>query len=299
VVGIGGGSALDLGKAVAALLTNGGDPLDYLEVIGQGKKIEREPAPYIAIPTTSGTGSEVTRNAVLESPEHRVKVSLRSQLMLPKLALVDPRLCVSVPPEVTASTGFDALAQVIEPYVSNRRNPMTDALCLEAIGRGARSLLRAYRNGEDLDAREDMAIASLFGGLALANAKLGAVHGFAGPLGGMYGAPHGALCAALLPGVMAVNVAALQKRDPDSEVLERYATVARLLTDNANAQPEDAAVWARETAEELRIPKLSEYGVKQDALREITNKAAGASSMQGNPIVLTEEELEKVVRSAL
>ena len=187
VVGFGGGSALDAGKAVAALLTNGGDPLDYLEVVGRGRPLTRPSAPYVAVPTTAGTGSEVTRNAVLLSPEHRVKVSLRSHLMLPRLALVDPELTRTLPPEVTASTGMDALTQLIEPYVSNRANPMTDAICREGMRRAARSLLRAYEHGEDPEAREDMSLASLFGGMALANAKLGAVHGFAGPIGGTSG----------------------------------------------------------------------------------------------------------------
>jgi alcohol dehydrogenase class IV len=219
--------------------------------------------------------------------------------MLPTVALVDPELCVTVPPDVTASTGFDALAQVIEPYVSNRANPMTDALCVDAIGRGARSLLRAYQRGDDLGAREDMALVSLFGGLALANAKLGAVHGFAGPLGGMYSAPHGALCAALLPGAMAVNVRALRERDPGSDVLKRYDTVGRALTGRTTARAEDGVAWALETAEALGIPKLSRYGVTPAALPEITKKAATASSMQGNPIVLTPAELDEVVQLAL
>ena len=213
VIGLGGGSVLDTGKAIAALLTNGGDPLDYLKVIGSGQPLTMPSAPFIAIPTTAGTGAEVTRNAVLRSPEHRVKVSLRSPLMLPRLALVDPELTQSLPPAVTASTGLDALTQVLEPYVSRRANPLTDALCREGMHRAARSLCRAYESGDDAKAREDMALASLFGGLALANAGLGAVHGFAGPLGGMFPAPHGALCASLLPHVMKVNVRSLQERD--------------------------------------------------------------------------------------
>ena len=216
VIGLGGGSVLDSGKAIAALLTNGGDPLDYLEVIGRGQALARPAAPYIAIPTTAGTGSEVTRNAVLASPEHRVKVSLRSPLMLPRLAIVDPELTYSLPPSITASTGLDALTQLIEPYVCNSANPLTDALCREGIVRVARSLQRAYEDGKDPTAREDMALASLFGGLALANAKLGAVHGFAGPLGGLFPAPHGAICARLLPSVMKANVRALQARAPET-----------------------------------------------------------------------------------
>jgi alcohol dehydrogenase class IV len=199
VISLGGGSVLDTGKAIAALLANGGEPLDYLEVIGRGRPLRKPAAPFIAIPTTAGTGAEVTRNAVLKSTEHQVKVSLRSPTMLPTLALVDPELTASMPPAVTASTGLDALTQVMEPYVSNKANPLTDALCREGMRRAARSLRRAYEDGRDAAAREDMAQASLFGGLALANAKLGAVHGFAGPLGGMFPAPHGVVCARLVP----------------------------------------------------------------------------------------------------
>ena len=233
VIGFGGGSAIDAGKAIAALLANGGDPLDYLEVIGAGRSLLAPSAPFIAVPTTAGTGAEVTRNAVLASPEHRVKVSLRSPWMLPRLALVDPELTCRLPPAITASTGLDALTQLIEPYVSVRANPMTDLFCVEGMRRAARSLGRAFANGSDAEARADMSLASLLGGLALANAGLGVVHGFAAPIGGMFDAPHGAVCAALLPHGMEVNIRALRARAPGSEPLGRYRTVARLLTGNA------------------------------------------------------------------
>lgn len=193
-------------------MANGGDPLDYAEVIGHGRPLERRSLPLIAIPTTAGTGAEVTRNAVIGSPEHRVKVSLRSPLMLPEVAIVDPELTRDLPPALTASTGLDALTQLIEPLVSCRTNPLTDALCRSGIQRAARSLRRAVEHGEDLVAREDMSLASLFSGLALANAALGAVHGLTGPLGGMFEASHGALCASLLPAVMEANVRALRHR---------------------------------------------------------------------------------------
>ncbi len=206
VIGLGGGSVLDVGKAIAVMLTNEGETLDYLEVIGRGRAITRPSAPYIAIPTTAGTGAEVTRNAVLGSLDHHVKVSMRSPWMLPRLAVVDPQLTCDLPRAITASTGMDALTQLIEPFVSHKSNPLTDAICREGVWRVTRSLTAACENGSDLSAREDMSLASLFGGLALANAKLGAVHGIAGPLGGMFTAPHGATCAALLPHVMAVNV---------------------------------------------------------------------------------------------
>ena len=235
IIGFGGGSAVDTGKAIAALMTNDGEPLDYLEVIGGGKPLVRPPAPYVAVPTSAGTGAEVTRNAVLASPEHRVKVSLRSPLMLPRLALIDPELTYSLPATVTASTGLDALTQVLEPYVSHRANPLTDSLCREGMARAARSLRRAYEDGVDAAAREDMSVTSLLGGLALANAGLGAAHGFAGPVGGMFHAPHGAVCAALLPHVMEANVRALGEREPDSLALRRYDEVAQILTGKTNA----------------------------------------------------------------
>ncbi len=299
VVGFGGGSALDTGKAIAALLTNGGDPLDYLEVIGGGQPLTRPSAPCIAIPTTAGTGAEVTRNAVLTSPEHRVKVSLRSPLILPRLALVDPQLTHSMPPAVTASTGLDALTQVMEPYVSNRANPLTDALCREGMRRAARSLRRAYEQGDDAAAREDMALASLFGGLALANAKLGAVHGFAGPVGGMFFAPHGVICGRLLPYVMAVNVRALQERMPGSEALHRYDEVAQILTGSGDATADDGVAWVRELCNVLQVPPLASNGVMPAEFLVLIEKASVASSMQGNPIALTPDEMREILTRAL
>jgi alcohol dehydrogenase class IV len=299
VIGFGGGSALDAAKAIAAMLTNGGDLLDYLEVIGRGQPLTKPGAPFIAIPTTAGTGSEVTRNAVLASPEHRVKVSLRSPLMLAKAALVDPELTYDLPPALTASTGLDALTQLIEPFVSCRANPMTDALCGEGLRRAARSLRIAFADGRNIVAREDMALASLFGGLALANAGLGAVHGFAGPIGGMFPAPHGAVCAALLPHVMAANLRALRQRQPTSAAIARYTEVARWLTDRTHATADDGVAWVRQLVSDLRIPSLAAYGLTRDHAAEIVSRAARASSMQANPIVLTAEELLETLRAAV
>jgi alcohol dehydrogenase class IV len=299
VVSVGGGSAIDAGKAIAALMTNGGRPLDYLEVIGAGKKIERASAPFIAVPTTSGTGAEVTKNAVLGSKEHAVKVSLRSDFMLPDVALVDPELTRSVPPAVTASTGLDALTQVLEPYVSNARNPLVDPLCRDGLARAARSLRRAYENGADADARRDMSLVSLFGGLALANAKLGAVHGFAGPIGGMVESPHGAVCARLLPAVVAANVRALRARAPDPELLARYDEIARILTGRPDARADDAIAWIEELVRALSIPPLSRYGLGAAQAAEVVDKASRASSMKGNPIELTRAELHEVLERAM
>ena len=299
VIGMGGGSVLDAGKAIAAMITNEGELLDYLEIIGNGKRLSRRPAWFIAIPTTAGTGSEVTRNAVLTSPEHRLKVSLRSLYLLPGVALVDPELTYDLPPGLTASTGLDALTQLIEPFVCARANPMPDALCVEGIRRAARSLRRAYANGHDGGARQDMAVASLFGGMALANAGLGAVHGLAGPLGGMFSAPHGALCAALLPHVMEINSRALRDRQPSSETLRRYDEVARLLTGDATAAAGEGVAWVRQLVGDLKIPRLGVYGITREHSAEVVEKASQASSMKANPIALTPEELAQILEQAI
>lgn len=298
VIACGGGSALDSGKAIAIMLTNGGDVLDYLEVIGAGKTFTQPSAPFLAIPTTAGTGSEVTRNAVLSSPQHRSKASLRSPFMLPKVALVDPELTWDTPPAVTARTGLDALTQLIEPYVTPRANPMTDGLCLEAIPRVACSLREAFSNGHNAAAREDMALASLFGGLALSNAGLGAVHGLAGPIGGMFGAPHGAICGALLAPAMEANIAALRARDSSQPALGRYETIARLLTGRDSATADGGVEWVRRIVTELKIPSLRACGLKAEHLAELIEKSRHASSMKANPIVLKNEEIEALVASA-
>lgn len=299
IVSIGGGSAIDAGKAIAAIATNGGEPLDFLEVVGKGNSIAAPSLPFIAIPTTAGTGSEVTRNAVLGSTEHGVKASLRSPLMLPRIALVDPELTYGLPPSVTASTGLDALTQLIEPYVCIRANPMIDALCVDGIARIARSLRIAYHDGANKEARRDMSLASLFGGLALANAGLGVVHGFAAPLGGSWKAPHGALCAAVLPHGMAANIVALRAREPQHPALDRYTTIARLLTGKPDAHAEDGIEWVRELCAELQIPRLRTWGISESDLPAVVDKAARASSMKANTLPLTREELLAIVTSAL
>lgn len=299
VIGVGGGSVLDTGKAIAALLTNGGDPLDYLEVIGAGRALTRPSAPYIAIPTTAGTGAEVTRNAVLASPQHRLKASLRSDFMYPRLAAVDPLLTHSLPPAITAATGLDALTQLVEPFVSVSANPLTDGFCRDGMRRVARSLRRACENGADAAAREDMALASLLGGLALANARLGAVHGCAAVLGGRFPAPHGAVCARLIPFIMAVNVGALATRAGDAGGLWRYEEAARLLTGRAEATIADGIRWVHALIADLDIPSLGRYGVTVADIPGVAAEAQRASSMKGNPIQLTDEELVEALRQAI
>lgn len=299
VIGQGGGSALDVGKVVAALLTNGGDPFDYAEVIGRGKKLNRPSAPYIAIPTTAGTGAEVTKNAVVASPEHGYKASLRSNTMLPAVAIVDPELTYTLPPEPTASSGLDALTQLIEPFVAKRANALTDGLCREGMRRAARSLRRAYENGADTSAREDMAVASLFGGLALANAGLGAVHALAGPLGGMFPAPHGATCARMLPAAMEVNVRAARARQPEGEFLRRCDEIGRILTGRPEARAEDGVAWIRELCAALSVRPLRAYGVSEAEIPALVERSKATSSMKGNPVPLTDEEIAEIVLRSL
>jgi alcohol dehydrogenase class IV len=298
VISFGGGSVIDAGKAIAALAPNSGEPLDYLEVIGRGQPFERSPLPFIAVPTTAGTGSEVTRNAVLGSPENRMKASLRSPLLLAKVALIDPDLTLDLPREITANTGLDALTQVIEPFVSARANPFTDTFCLEGLKRIAACLRVACEDGSNRQAREAMSFASLMGGLSLANAALGVVHGFAAPLGGMLHAPHGALCAAVLPHGIGGNIRALRKRAPDHVALRKYEEIARVLSGNPNASAENAACWTAALCSQLGIPPLRKYGLRRDQIPNLVEKAQKASSMKGNPIPLTAAELTEIAQQS-
>lgn len=294
VVAIGGGSVIDLAKAAAMLLGNGGDPMDYLEVVGRGQPILREPLPLVAVPTTAGTGAEVTANAVLASRDHGIKASLRHPLMVPRHAIVDPVLTLDCPPSVTAASGMDALTQCLEPYVSTRANPVSDGWARTGLVHSGRGLVRAFRDGGDLAARTDMALASLMGGLALANAKLGAVHGFAGVIGGMADAPHGAVCAALLGPVCRANLARA-----DARLAARLTDVARWLTGDASAGAEDGIAWIERTCAALGVPPLSAHGLTAEHTAQVVAAAARASSMQGNPVVLDAEALAGVFRAAL
>lgn len=299
VIACGGGSAIDAGKAIAALLGNDGDVLDHLEVVGRGLPLPRPPLPFVAIPTTAGTGSEVTRNAVLASSEHRVKASLRSPLMLPRVAIVDPDLLAGLPAGVVAASGLDALAQLVEPFVSTRANPLVDALCRDGLVRSARSLRRAFEGDRSEAVRVDLALASLYGGLALANAGLGAVHGFAAPVGGMFDAPHGSACAALLPAVVRVNLRALEARAPASPALERYREIAALVSGRAGSSAEDGLAWIEALVLALRVPGLSRWGATAADVPALVDKARAASSMKGNPIALTDEELREIAAASL
>jgi alcohol dehydrogenase class IV len=299
VVGFGGGSVIDSAKAIAGLATNGGEIGDYLEVIGKAKPLETSALPLCVIPTTAGTGAEVTKNAVLGVPEHRMKVSLRSTILLPRVVLIDPETTLLLPPQVTASTGLDTLTQLIEPYVSIRANPITDAFCLSGIPRVARGLSQAFFDGHDLSARTDMSLASLFGGMALANAGLGAVHGFAAPIGGMFDAPHGAVCAALLPDVMEMNIRALRRRMPESDALHRYDALGPLLSDKTTAKADDAVKWVRDLCRLLNVAPLGAFGIRDEHVKDLVDKAQRANSMKANPILLEADELAEILRAAL
>ncbi len=298
VIAIGGGSVLDAGKALAALITNTDDIYDYLEVVGKGQPLTEKPVPLIAVPTTAGTGSEVTANAVLVSPEHGVKASMRSTDMIADIALIDPELTRSMPPEVTAATGIDALTQLIEAYTCNQTNPMTDALAREGLIRVSWALRTAYADGNDISARGAMHMAAMFSGICLANAKLGAVHGFAAPLGGEFGVPHGIVCACLLPHVIDMNIRALRERDPDAIALDGYAEVAAILTGGAAVGARDGVDWITELCSDLAIPTLRDLGVKREDFEGLAEKAAKASSMKGNPIKLTKDELIEILEKA-
>jgi len=302
VAAIGGGSVIDTGKAVAMLLGNGGDPLDYLEVVGSGHAIPRPSAPCVAVPTTAGTGAEVTANAVLAVPEHRLKASLRSPLMIPAVALVDPLLTLSCPPAVTAASGLDALTQCLEPFVSVRATPLTDGLAREGLRRAGAALRTAYADGQDARARADMALCSLLGGMALANAKLGAVHGLAGVIGGTADVPHGMACAAVLAPVVEANVRSLRTQRParaDRDPMDRYEEAARLLTGNPAASVQDGVAWIYETLTLLNVPGLAAFGLGPQHAGDIAAKALASSSMQGNPVPLSHDDLTAILLRAL
>ena len=298
VLGFGGGSALDVAKAAAVLATSGTDPLDHLEVIGAGRPIVKPGLPCIAVPTTAGTGSEVTRNSVLSSGA--VKASLRSPLLLPKVAVVDPDLLAGLPRPVIASSGMDALSQLIEPFLSRRANPFSDALAKDGIRRSARSLQRAWLDGMgEATVREDLAVASLFGGMCLANSGLGAVHGIAAAAGARLSAPHGAVCAAVLAASMAINLRALRDRAPEHPALRRLVEVAALLTDRPQAAAEDGIDWLQELTATLSIPGLLHYGLDRAEIPDLVSGAQQASSMRANPIELSDAEVSEILTRSL
>jgi len=295
VICLGGGSVMDAGKAIAAMMTNPDTLLDYLEVVGKGKSVDIQGLPVITIPTTSGTGSEVTKNSVISVAERKVKVSMRGKGMPAKIALIDPELTYSLPPDITATTGMDALTQVIEAYLSNSASPISDAYALEGIRLGAESLLKAYQNGRDEKARENMALTALFSGIALSQAGLGAVHGFAGVIGGMTDAPHGAICACLLPAVISANFEAMSKGENNYDGLLRFKRFSQIVTGETSPTPQKGIEWVRDLSKKLAIKGLSYLGVEKDDFKFIVPKAVVSSSMKKNPVVLGEDILFRVL----
>ncbi|WP_425459511.1 iron-containing alcohol dehydrogenase [Histidinibacterium lentulum] len=284
VVAIGGGAVIDHGKALAALLPAPHGALRHLEVVGEGKPLDAPPLPVVALPTTAGTGSEVTRNAVIQVPEAARKVSLRDPRLYPALAIVDPDLLASCPRPVLLASGLDAVTQVIEPFVCTRANPVTDALCREAIPRVLSALKRlmAGEGGE-----EDMALTSLVGGIALANAGLGAVHGFAGVIGGLTGAAHGAICGTLLPAVLRVNRERVRPGSPARARLDWViGQIAEVHGDLGGFE-----AWARD----LGLRRLSDLGLRAEDHARVAADARGSSSYAANPAELHDEDLREIL----
>ena len=297
VIGLGGGSAIDTAKATAGLLTNGGDCIDYMEVIGKGRKISKPAAPWIAIPTTAGTGAEVTRNAVIGSPEHKFKASIRSDHLLATVALVDPDLGENTPHEVMAASGMDALCQLIESFTSNGANPMTDALAMRALemGMGFTTHIDPAR-----DDREMMAYVALVSGLTLTNAGLGAVHGFAAPIGANFPIPHGVICARLLPFVVEENLKSLLLTPTNQYALSRYLVLNQTVPISFSAGREKALVnYLHAKIEHLQIRPLMQYGIQESDIPGMVALAKKTSSMKYNPVVLADDVLANILRSAL
>lgn len=290
VLAIGGGAVLDMGKALAAMIPSPTPVIDHLEGVGPAHGLSAAPLPFIAIPTTSGTGAEVTKNAVIGVPQLGRKVSLRDDRMIARVAIIDPALTDHCPKGITLASGLDAITQVIEPYVSIKATPYTDAITQPAIARGLAALMRLME-GEDAAARDAMAFVSLTGGLALANAGLGAVHGFAGVIGGMTGAAHGAICGALLPHVIAMNRA----RVADPARLDAVCQMIGAALGTASDDATDAlARWSRMQG----LPTLSDMGLSVADHRIVAETAQTASSMKGNPVSLSVSDLMAILVAA-
>lgn len=291
VVAMGGGAALDLGKALAALLpAPSSDPLEHLEVVGAGRPLAAAPWPFVAIPTTSGTGSEATKNAVITVPEHARKVSLRDDRMVAALIVVDPGLTDGTPPAQTLASGLDAVTQLIEPYLSARATPFTDALCRPAIVDGLAALATLMDGGEDRQARDALAYAAYVSGIALANAGLGAVHGLAGVLGGATHEPHGAICGRLLPQVLRALATAATE---GSSTALRLARIDADLQGALDVSREGLADWIAERG--LRPGRAP---LDPATRRRIAAQSAASSSMRASPIALSEAQLSEVLERA-
>ncbi|MHA2225734.1 MAG: iron-containing alcohol dehydrogenase [Candidatus Hodarchaeales archaeon] len=302
IIGLGGGSAIDAGKAIGCLFTNDGSAKDYLEVIGKGSIITQPSLPTIAIPTTAGTGSEVTKNAVILAKKEKFKASIRSPFLIPQITIIDPTLMIYLSPSVTATCGMDALTQLIEAYTSNNSNQITDSLAILGIEKASKFLLTAYDEGNSLDARTNMALASLLSGICLANAGLGAVHGFASPMGGLE-IPHGVICAALLAPTVEANIQALKRVNRKHPVLVKYAKLGSIVSDRSYSSEEEAhktlVRYLKNLTRNLNIPRFTKFGISISDIKNIVEKAKKASSMKYNPVVLSDESLTEIVRQAI
>lgn len=304
VVGVGGGAALDAAKAIAAMAPLS-DPVEsYIEGVGDGRTLDKPGLPCVAIPTTAGTGAEVTRNAVLVNRERGYKRSLRSVHLVPRVAIVDPELTISAPPAVTAASGMDAIVQLIESYVSRKAQPPTDALAERMLPVAAAALERACADSRDLAARAVMAEAALYSGIALSHAGLGVVHGLASPVGARTSVPHGVACARMAPEAVRANARALAARadDPFARMsLERLARVGRWLAGRAAGDPRDDALAGAERLaelnEKLRVPRFRDFGVTEADIESIAANPGG--NVKTNPVALSAEAMKAIVRSAL
>jgi len=287
VIALGGGSVLDTGKAISAMLTNEGSVADYQEIEGKGRKFQHKPIPFIAIPTTSGTGSEATKNAVITNTKLDLKKSIRDPWLIPEVALVDPELTLSLPPHITAICGGDALTQCIEAYLGKKSQEITDALALHAIGLIGKSLVKAVKNGKNLEARKDMAMAALLSGLCLSNSGLGTAHALSHPLGVYYKIPHGLSCAVLLPYVMEYNLPVVTKK---------LVKIAGSLGENISLLSEtEAAHRAVDKVKEILSQagiksNLSEWEIKKEDFPQLIKGAKGGS-LNNNPRNTTDEDL--------
>ncbi|MGF1748057.1 iron-containing alcohol dehydrogenase [Vibrio cionasavignyae] len=293
VIAIGGGSVLDMGKALAAIIPNQGDVYDYVEVVGRNVPLKTKPIPMIAIPTTASTGAEVTKNAVLKSGQDKVKVSLRSPDMLPDVAIVDPVLTYGTDAYTSGRGAMDAFTHLMEAYVCGEPNPLTDMVCEEGLRRLSQSIISGCKQ-DNPKARADLSFAAMLGGMAITNAKLGAAHGLASALGGKITAPHSVITAQLAPHVMAENVKAA-KRAGRSDVLNRYRQIAQILTSRSDATIEDGIIWVTMILERLELPKLSDFGVCHTSFDVVAADAMKSVAIKGNPLPLTVDRLEHIL----
>lgn len=306
LIAIGGGSVVDAVKAVAAMLTNtttaDESVRDFLEGVGSGRKIEHPSLPVIAIPTTAGTGSEVTKNAVIRSDDRSFKKSLRSPFMRPEIALVDPDLTATSPLDVTAACGMDAMTQLLEAYVSKNASVMTDGMAHDGLKMVSWALERAFLDPKDMAAREAMALASLLSGIALDNAGLGAVHGLASPIGGFFDIPHGVVCANLLPEIIAANLHTSHMHTRYDEAahraVTRYRDVAVLLNGGFDCEAEALVEFLKSQRRSLQIQDFGHFGITRRDIPKIIANCRGGS-MKTNPIVLDDIEIEKALMSAI